>query len=589
MGALAPGRLVVGAGHPLVRLAGRTGAPYRLGATRGPVTRRAPNVYPDFAAALRAIWDDPIAFGEAAGYRGLPTGRKRFGPVHRHICARLLRHPRTSTLIPRNHGKTALISVVFPAWEMMRRPWRRIMVGSASLSLGKEIIGEIRDLYWGNLEFETLRPARSWSIPLVSVFPFLRPAGRQFQSGATEAFNIVGREGKNRESSFFTTSPETSSTGKHPNFIIVDDPSDGKNSRTYEQRQKVIRWFGALEPILQSADDPFHHIGTPWAPNDISEVLRTDARFRQLRLSAFVPGPGDGKGPGLPASSRFADKVRGLYPLDESFLTAEELAVLDEQYAARHEEDYFSAQYLCEPMVSADTIFRDEVLIAASAPPSLPAFGEYAELLLWDPVGRLTGTQGDANGLVIVQPVPAAVYQEATGAALGLEPDRNVFIVRFARQVNGGLDDALQVVEHLCAERPSIRAIWIEEAATQNAVAPWLRERGRVEGVQIRGQKVGTTAQSARLQGIATGMRDGQIVLAAEFPGRSTLIRQLSEYPKSDYDDLPCALALLGQHKERRGALPEMPPPPPRTPTTIWPEQVRQKGRTSHPPPKSWP
>jgi acylphosphatase len=206
--------------------------------------------------------------------------------------------------------------------------------------------------------------------------------------------------------------------------------------------------------------------------------------------------------------------------------------------------------------VSADTIFRDEVLIAASAPPSLPAFGEYAELLLWDPVGRLTGTQGDANGLVIVQPVPAAVYQEATGAALGLEPDRNVFIVRFARQVNGGLDDALQVVEHLCAERPSIRAIWIEEAATQNAVAPWLRERGRVEGVQIRGQKVGTTAQSARLQGIATGMRDGQIVLAAEFPGRSTLIRQLSEYPKSDYDDLPCALALLGQHKERRGALP---------------------------------
>jgi hypothetical protein len=258
-------------------------------------------------------------------------------------------------------------------------------------------------------------------------------------------------------------------------------------------------------------------------------------------------------------------------------MTAEQLHKWEAKSEALGRANFFAAQALNIAMTSSDAIFPDALILGATH--QVPAFAEYPELLLWDPTGRITGTKGDANGLVIVQPIPALVFTDKTGIALPeVEDDRNVFICRLAKQVNGGTDDALQVVERLCAERPSIKSIWIEEVASQAAIAPWLIERKKVKGVDVRGQKVGTASQASRLQGLATAMRQRQFILPDDFEGRGLLVRQLAEYPASDYDDVPCAASLLSQHRERRGVLPGLPTVEynRHDPTGLWPEQVNQ-------------
>lgn len=545
--------------------------------------RAPPPTYPDLRTALRAVWDDPLAFGEAMGYRGDEDGRKRFGPVHRLIVERLMGSKRTSTLIPRNHGKSTIISVIYTAWCLLRDPGRRIMVCSASKDLAREIIGEIRDLLWGELEFTI--DGEEVNFPLIEAFPYLRPKGRRDSEGPVDYLNIVGKKNikgpTGREHSLFASSPTTRSTGKHPNMIIVDDPCDLQNSETFDQRQKIIKWFKALNPILKSRSNPLQHIGTCWAPNDLSEVLRHNKAFHQLRLAAWVPenpqtGVADGLGPGPLPGGRWAEKYKGYYPLDPSYMTAEELWEEEQDQEEAGRANFFAAQYLNEPMVAADTIFPDEILLG-SVRPTVPPFTGYPELILWDPTGRLTGTKGDANGLVIVQPVPAKVWCAETGEKReALEDDRNIFIVRYSHLVYGGSDDALRVVESLCAERPQVKAVWIEDVGAQATLKPWLEERGKIKGVKVRGQKISNASQPQRLQGLATAMRQGQLILPDEFPGRETLLKQLSEYPKSDYDDLPCALALIGQHRERRGALPDVPGPTlnDADPLSLWTSQV---------------
>lgn len=544
-----------------------------------PRIRAPPPQYPSLVAALKAIYDDPIAFGVAVGYRGTKDGRKQFGSLHRLIADRLRSHTRTSTLVPRNHAKSTIISEIFPAWSLVRDPSLRIMIASASQSLAEELTGRVRDILGGVLEFTISDEVVE--IPLADIFPHVLPSGRRDSSGPTKHFDIRGKAGQGREHSVFAASPGTSVTGKHPTMILVDDPCDNKNTATFDQRQKVISWFLALEPILQNVDDAFHHIGTVWSPNDVSQVIADRPDFDQLRLRAWVPenpetGIADGLGPGPLPGGRWAEKYKGCYPLDANYRNAAELRQ-DEQLAEDiNRAHFFAAQYLNEPMVAGDTIFPDTALLQASHT-RVPAFADYKKILLWDPTGRITGTAGDANGLVLVQPVPVKIFRDFDPRhAPNLEDDRNVFICRLAKQVQGGIDDALQVVERMCAEDPDIRAIWIEEVAAQAAIAPWLKERGNIKSVAIRGQKVGTSAQAARLQGLATAMREGQFIIPDDFPGRDILIRQLAEYPSSDFDDIPCAAALLSQHRERRGLLPDLPAPPDTEgdPERIWPSQL---------------
>ena len=492
--------------------------------------------------AVLRLWNDPLAFGEALGYKGEPYGtppRKRFGEFHHRMIQHVHSQPKTSTIVPRGHAKSTVISVIDTCWHLLRHPESRNLVACATLDLAKKLVGEVRDRLTGDLEI-----LPSLFLPVREVFPWLALTGDLRRSGPCEQLNIVGRAGKGREPSVFAASVESNLAGNHPTRAVIDDPANEQNSRTYARRQKVIDFIETLEPLMYAPDCPINHIGTPWAFQDVTAYLANRPDWSQFRFGVWdgaktsdTPGPGPD----------------GTYPLCPAFLTADE--ILEKEFVLSR--TFYSAQYLCQPVPAEEALF-DEPLVEAATDPdltldSLPAGHE---ILLFDPVGRVNGSQGDLNGIVVVRVIPAHEL-----GLKGFAPDRNIFIPVRAHEVIGGADAAACWIEDVAAPAHADRlhSIWIESVAAQALFAPWLEERNKLNGIKIRGQKVGTTSLPYRLMGLQTAMRKGFLVMPRKFPGRELLIRRLTEYPLSDSDDLVSALALLSTMLERKGQLPGLP------------------------------
>ena len=530
--------------------------------------RRPPLAYtddPDIAAQILQIWSDPLAFGEALGYAGDASGRKQFGEFHRRMLAHTESAPRTSTVVPRGHAKSTVITIIKTCHRLLRDPSARILIACAGLDLAKKLIGEIRDRLNGDLAIGDR------FLPVRDIFPWLAIEGDRRRSGPTEAFNITGRAGRGREPSVFAASVESNLAGNHPTHAVIDDPANEQNSRTFARRQKVIEFIQQLEPLMYSPDSPIDHIGTPWAFQDVTHYLADHPGWTQFRFGVWdgvnpETGERDGSGPG-PA---------GGWPLCPAFLAAEEV---DDKEAALSKQ-FFAAQYLCEPIPAEEALFDDDLVLGATDPDlKLP---DSPEILLWDPVARVEGTTGDRNGLVVVRVIPAGLL-----GLKGFEKDRNVFVPVLAHEVTGGADAAASWIENtLIPSRPLLKAIWVEKVAAQAILAPWLEERGRLQGVRIRGQQIPTKALAYRLQGLQTAMRKGYLILPASFPGRDILVRRLTEFPLGDTDDILAALALLGTHLERRGDLPGVRGTSEHRPSDkIWTEQLRPQ----NPPSGGWP
>ena len=303
--------------------------------------------------ALLNMWKNPLAFGEALGYKGDPgTSRKRFGPFHQEMIDHVYSQPKTSTIVPRGHAKSTVISVIDTCWNLLREPGSRNLVACATLDLAKKLVGEVRDRLNGDLEI-----VPGLFIPVREVFPWLAVSGDSRKSGPTEAFNISGRTGKGREPSVFAASIESNLAGNHPTRAVVDDPSNAQNSRTYARRQKVIDFIEALEPLMYNPDSPINHIGTPWAFQDVTAYLAERPDWNQFRFGVWdgvnpVNKRKDGKGSG----------PSGGYALCPSFLTEHEINEKEQVLS----KTFFSAQYLCEPVPAEDALFDLELITAAT-------------------------------------------------------------------------------------------------------------------------------------------------------------------------------------------------------------------------------
>jgi hypothetical protein len=508
---------------------------------------------------IRRLFDDPLALGEALGYKGDASGRKVFGPLHRGIINHSQTQPWTYCQVPRGHAKSTLLSVILPIAKLLRDPNRRILVASATLDLAKKLIGEIRDRLNGSLE---LKPGLF--APVSEVFPHLAldSADRRSQ-GPTAKLNIMGRQASGgREPSIFAGAVSSNLAGNHPTDAHFDDLCNEQNSRTYGQRQKVIEFVQQAVPLMRYPDSPITVIGTPWAFGDVLDYLRHHSGWAGMSYGVWdgvneETMKADGKGPG----------PDGAYPLCPSFLNSEEIGQIQDDVS----KVFFAAQYLCDPIPSEEALF-DRYLTDAATDSSivLPEDSRRQEILLFDPVHRLEGERTgkqSLNGLMMVAPIPAKEL-----GLQGVDPDRNIFVPTGAWEINGGTDEAVCFIEDLAASRPSMRSLWIEKKAAQETLAPWLEERGRLKGVRIRSQQTSCTALPNRLMGLVTAMRKGFVKFLPEFEGKELLFRRLHEFPLSDSDDILAAFALLSTMLERMGSLPGLddPPPPQDYGTTIW-------------------
>jgi len=446
--------------------------------------------------------------------------------VHREIVELKKEHNRRSIVIPRGHAKSTLESVIGTAHELVQDPGDRILLASAERSLAAQLLGECRDILAGDLEV-----LPGLFLPISEVFPWaapIFPSGPR--SGDVDYLNVVGRKGTpGREPSVFIGSPETGMAGRHPRRAKLDDPTNEQTSRTQTQCEKAIRFVEQLIPLMYDFTSPILHIGTPWAFWDVTAFLGEMPDWHQVRYGVW-DGPGG-------------------EPLCPSFLNREEILDIRDNKVST---EFFSMQYLCQPSVGDTALFLHDDITKWRWPEqkSLP---DGIDLLLVDPVATPDGTSLDRNGLIKVRAVPNGTLP-AELQAEDASPEQNVFFIYWAEELAGNADTAVQRIEELA---PSVQSIWIEDVVFSGLMKPWLRDRRRIKKTKVRRQKVPAKKLEYRLGGFPTALRTGIVRFAGMgYHGQQLIESRLVQYPKAPFDDLPAALALLGTHLERKGALP---------------------------------
>lgn len=514
---------------------------------------------------LQELWNSPVEFGRL-WHNGVlerdGTRRKEYSRVHAQMTEHMLGSQFTSTVISRNHAKTTLAADV-----ALHEKWTNINETFMYCSAGTDLATGILSTMKGIAESHELLPIipGELEIPFYLAFPELVPT-RAPAGSPIGSWNCAGRSLVAKEPCFFPRSPRSAKAGLHPHRIYVDDVANENNSGTPQMRAWVIDFIRQLVPILFSqSEGVIRVIGTPWAFWDVSAWLQMNPIFNQLRLGCWDgwnPDTGliDGQGPG----------PNGGWPLAPSFMTAAELF---QQEQTIDNNEFWSQQYLCEPVAAANAIFTKDLIAAQTVHAPVDAIPKGRHILLWDPTSRTNPKEGDWNGLIVVRVLTASRYRRQCKRtpSLGfpglaeLPDDANLFIPVEAHEVRGAAGDCMPLAEELHS-RWGLDAIWVEDTGAAGAIMPWLHEKHwvREANLNLRPIKISSkTNKDNRLTGIQLGIKEGRLVFPAEYAGGDILTQRLLEYPKSESDDLPDALALLTNHMMRRGQLftPEDPGP----------------------------
>ena len=87
-----------------------------------------------------------MSLGIALGYKGEPkSARKQFGPFHDRMLEHVHSQPKTSTIVPRGHAKSTVITVIDTVHHLLHHPESRNLIACATLDLARKLVGEIRD------------------------------------------------------------------------------------------------------------------------------------------------------------------------------------------------------------------------------------------------------------------------------------------------------------------------------------------------------------------------------------------------------------------------------------------------------------
>jgi len=162
---------------------------------------------------------------------------------------------RIARLMPRGHGKTEGVGVVFPAWMVLTHPDARVAVVSKTKGLAgrrtEKIVNAVER--WGD----------QFGVEI---------ADKSKQELKTEA----GRE--NKEPTVSPWGLESNLTGNHFDVIVYDDIVDWDNQRTETQRRNVRNYFRDYVDNLPTNDSVLPQgpiqavIGTRKHPQDLYET-----------------------------------------------------------------------------------------------------------------------------------------------------------------------------------------------------------------------------------------------------------------------------------------------------------------------------
>lgn len=220
--------------------------------------------------ALHDIW----MFADIIKFWG---GRESFYPLHyemaefnclpQHSATTSLQLRRRLFLVPREHRKSTVNTVLYGMWRLYRNPNLRILIGTNVEGLGKSFITEIRAYFEDEELQETVwnnRPhIEGRMIPTLSKRENYNRRGRAKNSEEyDESEDIVGkvvwtnykiqlvRTKKMKEASIEVRSVGQKATGYHYDICILDDIVDFTNSNTTTKAKKVSQFGNDLLNVV---------------------------------------------------------------------------------------------------------------------------------------------------------------------------------------------------------------------------------------------------------------------------------------------------------------------------------------------------
>lgn len=182
------------------------------------------------------------------------------GSIHTELCRWWTREDALNhqlTLLPRDHGKSAMIAYRV-AWMIVKRPDIRVLYVSSTSNLAEKQLKFIKDIlasdtvrrYWPELVKKEEGKRKKWSSTEIEVDHPLRE------------YEAV------RDPTVFAAGLTTSITGLHFDIAVLDDVVVMENAYTDEGRRKVKSQYSLLASI-EGADSEEWVVGTRYHPKDL--------------------------------------------------------------------------------------------------------------------------------------------------------------------------------------------------------------------------------------------------------------------------------------------------------------------------------
>jgi hypothetical protein len=278
------------------------------------------------ASQLKRARRDAAAFIEYA-FRDEETGGVvRNEAFHQEWQDFLAKHDCAALIAPVEHGKTQqLIGKVLHL--LGNNPSLRIAVISNTAEQGQKLLRSIRTHIERNERVH-------------EVFPNLKPSSRDedpwHQTAITVERPTIAKDPSVQAHGVFGPV-----VGARLDVIVLDDVLDFENTRTEEQRKKLLEWFDTTVFTRATQRAKIWAIGTPWHPMDFLHELEKRPGFQTKRYCA-VANP-------LADSKHWEPIWPSRWPVSRLEGRRDNMA-----------ETVFSRKYLCQVRMDATSRFRTD-------------------------------------------------------------------------------------------------------------------------------------------------------------------------------------------------------------------------------------
>ena len=405
-------------------------------------------------------------------------------------------YSRIGFLLPRGHLKSSVLTIGLTMWKILNNQNIRIGIGNAVFDKASEFLEEIKE-HFKNPE-------------LIKLFPdilYEKPE-REAPVWRNDAI-VVKRTKVVSGKTIQVFGIDKGITGKHYDYVVLDDIQDDKNSETQEQIQKVIKRYKNVVSVLEP-NGKILVVGTRWKIDDFYDYLQKTKIYKMYIRKAVENG-----------------KV--IFPQKFSF---SKLKMIRSEIGSYN----YSCQYNNNPI-----------------PEDLKTFSniKVKEPLFFDYVLKNLTNKID-NIYIIVDPALSKHKNSDVSAMLIIfEIDRKYYVYKTYKLPKRISKTVKTIINTYMFYNNIVNTIiGIETEAYQDALKQWIEEQQTKMGIYFKIEELttGKVPKSIRIQNIQPMVERGDIIINDEC---KELIDQMSNFPSITHDDYLDALAYLPKLKQK--------------------------------------